>query len=445
MALDKNLALADVGTPVAPPCGWATGSNRGSGLFWASSVPGLDAAEWSEIVLVVATGGRAQLAAALAEGWQGDTSPYAAMQRHGILAVSPGRRLEDGVLLAGGSYSTVSLHINDGCPIVRKRLALDGRLTADRELRQMQEIKWLAALPSEAAELFAPVLGATHSAAELELRTAFVPGYTLAELVFQGRIEGPELAVILEHIYATVSATLWSRPASAMQIVGARENYLERVRRRVDEILASDYPREGILRAFFAAESVNVNGSTCLGVEAMLSALEGDPRWDPVVNPKGHTQCHGDLILEDVLISAGAKHGFALVDPNPANQSAIYDLGKTMMSLWLEYEPYYFDRFNVECEVLAGGGVALEVETTAPEVSATYREAADRFMPFVERELIQYLALPPSRLRASLRMGAAIHMLAITVFHLLHHGSEGRALAFASTALQHAQTAFDEA
>ena len=416
-----------------------------AGFSAASSVPGLDAEEWREIVLVVPAGGRAQLAAALAEGWQGGASPYAVMQEYGILVVSPGQRLEDGVLLAGGSYSTVSLHISDGRPIVRKRLALDGSLTTDRELRQMQEIDWLAALPSELAELFAPVLGTTHSAAELELRTAFVPGYTLAELVFQGRIEGPELAATLEHIYATVSATLWSRPASAMQTSGIHENYLKRVRRRIDAILTSDYPREGVLRALFAAESVTVNGSTCLGVEAMLSALESDPRWDPVVNPKGHILCHGDLILEDVLISAEAKHGFALVDPNPANQSAIYDLGKTMMSLWLEYEPYYFDRFDVEYEVLPSGGVVLTAETTAPEVSATYREAADRFMPFVERELIQYLALPPRRLRASLRMGAAIHMLAITVFHLLHHGSEARTLAFAGTALQHAQTAFDEA
>jgi hypothetical protein len=443
MALDRNLSLNRVAPPSALPAGRGAGDERGCSLIPASSVPTLAAAGWEDIALVIPAGGTGRLAAALAEDWTAGANRYALMERHGVLVVSPCRAEGDGLLLAGGSYSGVSLHVADGRPIVRKRLSLDGQITQDRELRQLQEIEWLAAVPPAVGELFAPVLGTTRSAAALELTTGFVPGYTLAELVFQGRLGGRELAEALAHVYSTVSSVLWTRPPPSPLPGGRRESYVQRIRRRIRTILASGYAEDGVLRRFLQTGSVVVNGRECLGVERLLEILEHDRRWAPIVNPPGRTLCHGDLILEDILIGCGAPHGFSLVDPNPVNENPIYDLGKTMMSLWLGYELIYFDRFSVEWTVKSDDLLALEIETSSEEVSAVYLEAAERFMSFVEHDLVHHLSLPQGEIRVLLRMSAAIHMLAITVFHLLHHKRERRALAFAGTALLNAQAALD--
>jgi len=446
MALDRNLALNRVALPSAPPAEPGPVRQCGFALIRAASVPTLAAAGWEDIALVIREGGEGGLAAALAEDWAPGTDRYALLERHGILAVSPCQRDGDGLLLAGGSYSRVSLHVADGQAIVRKRLTLDGQITEDRELRQMHEIEWLAAAPPVVAELFAPVLSTSRTATSLELTTGFVPGYTLAELVFQGRLDGRELADTLAHVYSKVSSVLWTRPPlPSLGGSGAsgRESYVLRIRRRIRTILASDYREDGVLRSLLEAESVVVNGRQCLGVQSLLEVLERERRWAPVVNPPRRTLCHGDLILEDVLIARDSRHGFSLVDPNPVNESPLYDLGKTMMSLWLGYELIYFDRFSVEWAVRPEGPLEVEIETSEEAVNAAYLEAAERFLGFVERELSQHLSLPQGEIRLSLRMSAAIHMLAITVFHLLHHEREQRALAFAGTALLHAQAALE--
>lgn len=411
----------------------------GCSIVPGGSLPGLAAAGWEDVAFVVLDGGRERLVGALA-GDLGAGNPHASLERSGILVVSPYRVDGNGLLLAGGSYSRVSLHVEADKPVVRKRLAVSESPSEDRELRQIQEIEWLTAAPAAVSELFAPIIATRHSETELELKLQFVPGYTLAELVFQRRLDGPGLAAALAHVYSLVSSTLWSRPP--LTDAAARSaGYVQRIRRRIGDILASDYPADGVLRSFLQARTVVVDGRRCVGPRRLLEIL-GEQRWDPVVNPAGSTLCHGDLILEDILVSARAPHGFRLVDPNPANGNPLFDLAKTMMSLWLGYELIYFDLFAIAWRQ-GREAVEVEIELGAEEVQAVYRDAAERFVSFVEVELAHRLALPRNDLRSLLRMSAAIHMLAIVVFHLLHHGREQRALAFAATAMLHAQAALD--
>lgn len=439
MALDRTFALKRLPRPTSaaqldgePPAGCS--------IIPAPSIAALSTPGWEEVAFIVLDSDRNLVERAIAEAFA-TSDPYGQLEAAGIFVVSPYRPDGDGLLLAGGSYSQVSLHVEDGAPIVRKRLDLDGRISQDRELRQIQEIEWLTAVPASVGELFAPVLRTRRSAEELELTTGFVPGYTLAELVFQGRLDGAGLASTLEGVYSQVSSTLWSQPP--LPVSGARgESYVQRTQRRTRAMLASDYRADGILRSFLQAQSVVVNGHRCVGPTRLLETLERDRSWDPVVHPTGKTLCHGDLILEDILISPDTTHGFSLVDPNPANDNPLYDLGKTMMSLWLAYEPIYFDLFSIQWRVAPDAGLEVEVELVG-EAPAVYRDAAERFFAFVERELAGSLALPREQLHSALRMSAAIHMLAITVFHLLHHRREERALAFAATAMLHAQCALE--
>lgn len=447
MALDKNLSLREaappaLGLPLLPERIDGPKSSE-CALLPVESIPSLAAAGWRDTALVMPSEWQKRLSAALASDWGTGDNPYALLERNGVFAVSPCRPKADGLVLSGGSYSSVSVHPHDGRPVVRKRLSVTPPVSRDREERQLGEIEWLSRVPAAVRELFAPIAWIEQSDAHLELATEFVAGYTLAELVFQGRLDDKQLAERLEAIYTAVSSVIWTSRSLSPPIARSAETYVERIRRRMQDVLASDYADDGGLRSLIEASRVIVNGQKCTGVRPLLEKLDGNSQWKHVVSPARRTLCHGDLILEDILISDSLPNGFRLIDPNPANESPIYDLGKTMMSLWLGYEPLYFDLFSLDWENGKQGDFHLEINVGAAEVQAIYLDATDRFLPYVERELAQHLRLPTDRLKPALRMSAAIHMLAIPVFHLLHHRKEERALAFAGTALLHAQAALD--
>jgi hypothetical protein len=451
MALDRTLSLLSLAPPRSLTAAEAEVLERASANGWvivhAGEVPALAETGWSDLALIVRPGGSLTAAIeALREPGAAVVNPYEMLARYGLLAISPLRPLGDGLLLSGGSYSSVSLRLEDGRPLVHKTLQANAEPDPDREWRQRQECAWMSRLPGAAASLFAPLVSARAEGPVLQLVTEFAPGYSLGEMVFQGRLDGSALAHTLEHIYETVSERVWSLPPLALGLPLERETYPQRIQRRLEKIESTRLPAGSAVGELLSADWVEVNGRRCLSVRGVLAMLE-QSRWSAVVAPRGETLCHGDLILEDVVIDETAPSGFRLVDPNPGNAHPVFDVCKTMMSLWLFYESIYYDRFSIETKG-RDGGIQIELRFDDGAAVPTYSEAAESFVEFAQLSLAPQLGLPPSGFRALLRMGAAINMLAIPMFHLLHHEKERRALAFLAQGLWHAQeaaTALDRA
>jgi hypothetical protein len=413
----------------------------------ADALPLLRESSWAELAFIVPPPSRLRLTKLLAELATPSApaiSVYACLAANSILLVSPFRVLEGGLALAGGSYSTVSLHLENGRPLVRKCLLPNGQEDLDRDGRQSQECAWMQQLPPAVQDLFVPVIGASEGLAGLEMVTEFIPGHSLAELVFQQQLDGTGLARSLERIYSEISRDVWTQPPIELGVPIDRGDYLERIQRRLGKIKSASASAGGPLHALLEAGHVVVNGCDCDGVDRLLERLASDPCWRPAVTPGAPRMCHGDLILDDIVSDPHAPAGFRLVDPNPSNQHPMYDVFKTMMSLWLKYEFFYFDRFAIT-HFSTGRHVEIEIRIDAPHAEAAYDQAAEQFVAFAGRELATHLGFPSSEVRPLLRMGAAINMLAIPVFHLLHHDREPRALAFAATALLHAELATLEA
>jgi hypothetical protein len=371
---------------------------------------------------------------------RGHQNPYAELQdHHGVLAISP-VRLEDGALqLAGGSHSTVRLHLEDGGPVVRKHLAVGSDPDPDRERHLRQVCTWLARLPAEVADLFPRVLRVREDRRELELVMEFVPGYSLAELVFQERLAGEDLASSLLAVYRTVRDRMWSRAPIELDVPPESGGYLARIHRRIAAIEASSYPADGPVRSVLSSRAVTVNGMRCTPVTKLLDELGHDKRWRPVVSPAGSALCHGDLTLEAV-VRDDSPAGFCLLDPNPSNRHPVYDVFKTVMSLLLQYEFFYFDRFDVVYDDFEGE-IRVEVAFEDAALQQVYARAGKRFLEFATAELAAPLGLPEHDVHSLLRMGAAVNMLALPMFHILDPASEPRALAFAAMGMWHAQMA----
>jgi|GEM_PF-5605588 len=446
MALDRTFGLLSSPLPGAlsgPEIENLRPWEEGWTILRPGTAATLDAAGWGKIALLVRPGGSvAKAALELSEEASGIPNPYEILHRNGILVVGPVRTFGECLQLSGGSYSSVTLRLEDGVPLVHKRLEVGSDQHPDREGRQLQECMWVSRLPPRVAELFPPMVSTSTTGSAFELVTEFVPGYSLGEMVFQRRIEADRLAELLEHIYTQVSDRIWSLDPIPVQNPGAGETYLQRINRRLAKIENSDLPSGSPLRELLSSCWIEVNGRRCPTVTGLLTMLR-QARWGPIVRPRARTLCHGDLILEDIVIDELSPLGFCLVDPNPGNTHPVFDVCKTMMSLWLCYEPIYYDRFSIEA-LSRDGGTAVSLQIEDLEVAAAFSAAGDRFAEFAELTLAPWLELSRREFRALLRMGAAINMLAIPMFHLLHHRNERRALAFLAQSLWHARQAMSE-
>ncbi|WP_154685975.1 hypothetical protein [Streptomyces himastatinicus] len=309
--------------------------------------------------------------------------------------------------------------------------------------RHRNEAEWLALVGAE-SDLFPRVRLVQEDAESYAFEMDFFPGYSAAELIFQRRISGSRLAKILVRIYEELRSSLYCRPPVLIGRVDPDENYVAKVRRRCDLTRAALKGADTPLGAVLGADLIRVNGRLCPSLPDLLLRIETDPFWQPIVRPRRVHACHGDLILEDILVGPGPAYEVMLIDPNPYNQYGLLDLAKTMLSLWIGYEFIYFDFFEVAVE--AGGSegcVSVDVIVDANDFQKEYAEAAEGFMWYARSELSGVLGLPKTAFDRLVRMAASLAALAIPAFHLIRHNRPDRALAFAALGILHASYALD--
>jgi hypothetical protein len=125
------------------------------------------------------------------------------------------------------------------------------------------------------------------------------------------------------------------------------------------------------------------------------------------------TVVHGDLTLENVVVSPGHAHGFYVIDPNPDNifDSPLIDWAKIMQSLNLGYEALN----RTAQTTVHGGGMVLPIarseayanlhQLLESEIVSRFSDEALRETYF--HELVNYLRLTPYKMRQSRERGLA--------------------------------------
>jgi hypothetical protein len=370
---------------------------------------------------------------------------YPLLQRRGFFAISPMVIIDDGVLLSGGSYSSVLLRVRGDKASIYKMIKNPHKeRNIDADMRLLHEGIWLNLLPKSAARLFPQLKRLIDNGDEFGYEAEFVPSCSAAELIFQNCIDSDQLFAVLSEVYLALLTSMYCFPSVKLDDLSNEEDYLKRIDRRTRAILQSIYPHNGILRTLYNARRIIVNGVQCPSLFALLEHLRYNREWQPIVAPFGDQLCHGDLILEDILCRSDNLKKFWLVDPNPANHSALFDVAKTLLSLWIGYEFVYYDLFSIdECKVYGNEEICVTITFDRLDCQIKYAQTARLFLDFVKRRLSEYLGLDNERLESQLRMAAALHSLAIPMFHLLHHKRESRAVAFTCLGLYHASLALN--
>lgn len=369
------------------------------------------------------------------------SNPYETLDREGILIIGAASRLDGGLLLSGGSYCDVILQPRDSGLVITKRLLKNGEAAGvDGFQRHKNEADFLLHM-NRFCDLFPYGRESVNSGSVYEFETDFFPAYSVAELVFQHRLTGAQLAEMLGSLYDQLLSTLYARHPVHTFWPDRDRDYLDKITRRLGMIRSATEGTETLLMQFLRAPRVRVNGERCAPLEAVMRAVKSDPLWSPIIKPQSRHACHGDLILEDILLSQGHRPEVKLIDPNPYNANGLLDLAKTMLSLWIGYEFIYFDFFDVVSEIRVGGEVSVDVKLLSADCADVYAVAAERFMEYARAELCEFLGMSKNSFDRLVGMAAALTALAIPSFHLIRHGRPDRALAFAALGLLHASRA----
>jgi hypothetical protein len=368
-------------------------------------------------------------------------NPYQTLDKEGILIIGSAARVDGGLLLSGGSYCDVVLQSHNNRMVITKRLVKNGEASGvDGFQRHKNEADFLLHM-NRICDLFPQGRESVNNGCIYEFETDFFPAYSVGELVFQRMLTGSQLAELLCSLYGQLRSTLYARQPVHTFWPDRDRNYLDKISRRLATICSATEGSETRLVQFLQAPHVRVNGRRCASLATILHTIASDPMWSPIIRPETRHACHGDLILEDILLSQGGRQELKLIDPNPYNSNGLMDLAKTMLSLWIGYEFVYFDFFDINTEVSAGGEVRVDVKLHSDDYGDVYAVAAERFMEYARTELGDFLGISRRSFDRLVYMSAALTALAIPSFHLIRHGRPDRALAFAALGLLHASHA----
>ena len=451
MALDRSLALIR-GLPGVTPERLVRQVAHGlAGLSVAPPTPGhrpgvllpkIRSRHETNLRLYVPGLPAASLRAAVEELRAGRRNPYEILGDRGILVINSIQERKDGVILAGGSCSDVVLSIQGDHAVVVKSVAGCGGVgNADGLRRHRNEAEWLASV-HDPSGLFLQTRQAVDRSDLCTFETDFFPAYSLAELVFQLRMTGHPLAEVLISIYEQLRSAFYSRDPIRTSWIDPDQNYVQKIRRRSRLLLDATHGVPDSITALIRAPKVRVNGRPCTPLAELLHTVDSHPIWRPIAWPTGKHACHGDLILEDILVKPHPAPDVRLVDPNPYNQHGLIDVAKTMLSLWIGYEFIYFDFFRVELEEVGQQGqVAVEVSLDLNGRGEQYTAAASQFIEYARTEIADVLGLPRHSFQRLIRMASALTALAIPSFHAIRHGRPDRALAFLALGMLHASYA----
>ncbi|MBS0451568.1 MAG: flippase-like domain-containing protein [Proteobacteria bacterium] len=114
---------------------------------------------------------------------------------------------------------------------------------------------------------------------------------------------------------------------------------------------------------------------------------------------------HGDLTIENIIVSTDMSHGWYAIDPNPANifNTPLIDWAKLMQSLHLGYEGL---NRGSECALQGGDLKLLLVRSNAYSILHAFlaqrlqeQVGAQRMREIAFHELVNYLRLTPYKIR----------------------------------------------
>ena len=353
------------------------------------------------------------------------SSIYEELERHGVLCIA-GRPAGCSLLLSGGSTSVCSLVLSDPPTVIK---SVGASVLEDRDVRDRhrEEARWTASAALAHPDIF-PSIHQVDDGAELVIRSAFFPAYTLGELLLQGRVDFNAASRILRNVFASIGRNL-----SSVSVADPGESYLDKAERRL-VLLQTIKPRSPAFEALCLSEC-KIDGVECHSAFKTLEVIRMNRELNSFLECHVPCGCHGDLIPEDILYSIRLNQ-FRLIDPNPQIRDPLCDIAKVVMSLSLSYELALADMVSCKCIMSTKGA---EFHTYVGSGFSNYQAQVRALLCELMADIQTLLpagTVEDHRLKIEgIMLLAGVQAMALPPFHALHHGKPARATFFLARGL----------
>lgn len=307
--------------------------------------------------------------------------------------------------------------------VVTKQLAQGGGAfdAVDTSIRHRAEADWLVARTDNWLDPF-PTSRLLRHGTRLGWEMEFVPRYTLGERMWQGRETAASSTSVLLDAFELLAAKVYGPRLGAVQT-----SYLDIVTRRFGQL-------RSLAPVYVALWSVggSVNGRLCAPIATLLETVRGS--LPQIAFPRGGRACHGDLIFEDILPPGAipGDYGIRFVDPNPLNATPLVDIAKVFMNIVTCYDLVYRDG-NFLAVTHNGVDSKVDIRSSYGPTSRQYINMCREVGRALLSELPRISALMDIELDSrTVLVQAALHALALPMFHEVHHGAHARATTFAA-------------
>lgn len=351
---------------------------------------------------------------------------YGLLERLGVICIQ-GEAHDGKIELSGGSICRIHLDMGTE-PKVTKQVTTTDVDSLDGRIRHQLEAHWLPTKAEEFENLFPSILHTpTKSNALYSMR--FFPAYTLGEHFIHGRLDSNGGKQLIHRCFDLLARTVYRQ-----QVDGDYENYHGKVFRRNRQLLED--PKLPPEMADLIEYGGMVNGTRCRPVSMLLEIVDSKREFSTILANPDPRMSHGDLIPEDILYSF-SEDSICFVDPNPQISDPLADVGKMLMSFQSNYDLALRNRIKLEIE---GVGNHISITTITDPIYNRYTELQEELGVWLLNSLpnlplkdcISKDRLTPQ----AVRLFAGLQMIALPIFHLLHHNNKGRAMFFLAKGLQ---------
>ncbi|MDD5750922.1 MAG: hypothetical protein PHS73_00180 [Candidatus Peribacteraceae bacterium] len=327
--------------------------------------------------------------------------------------------------LSGGSFSGVFLSLMNEQRWRISKMMYRGFGDQDGDIRLLEEARFICGLPPDVVDFFPAVdpKDVIERPDQVGYHMQYHPFPTMAELVLSQQITPEQTVTHLAGIYDAMLSRVYCKDKDPSD---GGDDYFSRIDRRMERVLSTP---EGVgprLKRLLLAERLSIDGRAYEGFFPLYRTIRETPDYRNLATPPDHCLCHGDMILEDILLHP-YRSEFKLIDPNGRSNSKYYDVAKTLLSLATKYELFYFDDFLLEFN--ANDETDVHINFQDPGMVQTYDEMHDRFWEYLKREAPHLFPDDPSW-RQRLLLLNGLQNIAIVMFHLIRHHKEDRATAF---------------
>lgn len=339
--------------------------------------------------------------------------------------------------LSGGSFAGVDLYMGDDHKWKVYKFINRERRDEDADVRLAREGAFIRDLPAAPKAMF-PFVGPSdviETDRFVGYNMVYCPYPTMAESLLSGHCDGRQIVDAIGNIYEHMFHDMYVHPEPDDE---QDDSYFERIDRRFDRIMQTPESVGPRLKMLMRRESLCIDGQRYDGAFPLYERVKQSEEYRRLACPPDHSLCHGDMILEDILLQPYTGE-FKLIDPNGRSHSKYYDVAKTLLSLDTFYELFYFDEFQLDADKDMDN---VSIGFHQPQTVEVYRDMSERFWAFLRGNAAKFFPGDPDWEKRLVLLNG-LQNLAIVMFHLIKHQKEDCAIGFLLMGIRKLSQALD--